>query len=58
MKKKLEDYKIFYPEGKVPKTKIKKKNLKRFAKHVLINFTYTANTLRTINYLTFLQSQN
>ena len=55
--KKLEDYKIFYPDGKVPKTKIKKKNLKRFAKHVLINFTYTANTLRTINYLLFYKAK-
>jgi len=56
-KKKDNIYKIFYPELEIYQTKNEKKTFNRFAKDILINFTYTANTLRTVSHLLFYKTR-
>ncbi len=55
-KKKDGNYRIFYPKEEITQ-ETGKRSFVRLVKDILINYTYTSNTLRTISYTLFYSSK-
>ena len=55
-KKEDGNFRIFYPKEEVSQV-LREKSFVRLFKDILINFTYTANTLRTVSYTLFYSSK-